>query len=1011
MNCKKGISCQNRGAPDRVAVHGDDTNHANNGDANGVNARDEVEAVVGRQEVDRPEQEEGVAQESRFWQRWSMQEAEQWADNTYKEIVAFSPASLFPPPKCDATKKVIEEKIRLITAYTNSSPIAHFALKTLAIIPHLMFQRTHKNSKRSQDVKAVERRVKLWKRGEVVELLNEAKALQKRLGQKNRKRGHEGDKARKFADKMRQGKVAAAIRSLATDGEGAGVLPLNEATRESLKEKHPNARQAPPESKFPGQYQPPHPVIFERITGDVIWKHALHTQGAAGPSGLDAASWKTILSCHIFGNVANDLKDAVATLAKKMATEECEHLEAITSCRLIPLDKKPGCRPIGIGEVIRRIIGKSIMDVVKEDVKKAVGNLQVCAGQFAGCEAAIHSVREIYNDPECEAVLMVDAANAFNNINREATLHNIKVKCPSFAQYVENMYKEPASLFVSNGIQRGSNEMEVILSSEGTTQGDPVAMAMYALGLLNLQQNIKYDETRVKQVAYADDLTGAGKIEDLRKWWDTVIEHGPKVGYFPNANKSVIIVKPNLLEQAQEAFINTSIKITKEGERHLGAVLGTESFKEKYVKDAVATWVKETDLLAQFAVTEPQAAYTAFTFGMKHKWNYLMRTVPNIGPLLEPLEEVINGRFIPAISNGHFPSERERRLVALPPRMGGLGIPNPQELAHVEFQNSARLTASLTENIIAQDEQREVNDADIRVIRSDIAKNRELRQKSELQNIMELLPDHTQKKVAMTHEVGASNWLTALPIRAKGFSLNKKEFTDAIALRYGWPLDGLPMQCTCGTPFNANHAMVCKKGGFVCMRHDEVRDLTTQMLREVCRDVTVEPQLLPLEGERLTYRTSNAANDARVDVSARGFWTRGQRAYFDIRIFDPSARCYQELSLEASHRRNEQEKRRKYEERIQNIDHGSFTPLVFTTSGGMGPAAAAFYARLAEVMAEKKQQPRSSVVAWMRCRLSFSLLRSALLCLRGTKTTAPRPRADIDFEAAVVDSRINEKLD
>ncbi|XP_050708600.1 uncharacterized protein LOC126993508 [Eriocheir sinensis] len=124
------------------------------------------------------------------------------------------------------------------------------------------------------------------------------------------------------------------------------------------------------------------------------------------------------------------------------------------------------------------------------------------------------------------------------------------------------------------------------------------------------------------------------------------------------------------------------------------------------------------------------------------------------------------------------------------------------------------------------------------------------------------------------------------------------------------------------------------------------------------------------------------------------------------------AHCHRDLTLDAAHRRNEHEKNRAYEERIQNVDQGSFTPVVFTTSGGMGPRAQSFYARLAETLADKKQQPRSSVVAWMRCRLSFSLLRSALVCLRGTRSPAPKTTriADLDFEATVVDSRINHKL-
>ena len=120
------------------------------------------------------------------------------------------------------------------------------------------------------------------------------------------------------------------------------------------------------------------------------------------------------------------------------------------------------------------------------------------------------------------------------------------------------------------------------------------------------------------------------------------------------------------------------------------------------------------------------------------------------------------------------------------------------------------------------------------------------------------------------------------------------------------------------------------------------------------------------------------------------------------------ATSYRGLTLEAAHKRNEQEKMRTYGERIQNLEQGSFTPLVFTTSGGMGPRASIFYSMLAEKMAEVKNQPRSQVVAWMRCRLSFSLLRSALLCLRGTRSSAPRQTAvaGMDYEMAVAESRL-----
>ena len=79
-------------------------------------------------------------------------------------------------------------------------------------------------------------------------------------------------------------------------------------------------------------------------------------------------------------------------------------------------------RPIGVGEVLRRIIGKAIMSVAILDVQKAAGPLQLCAGQSAGVEAAVHAMRDFYEDDESEGVLLVDADNAFNKINREAVL-------------------------------------------------------------------------------------------------------------------------------------------------------------------------------------------------------------------------------------------------------------------------------------------------------------------------------------------------------------------------------------------------------------------------------------------------------------------------------------------------------------------------------------------------------------------------------------------------------------
>ena len=124
----------------------------------------------------------------------------------------------------------------------------------------------------------------------------------------------------------------------------------------------------------------------------------------------------------------------------------------------------------------------------------------------------------MFNEGDTEAVLMVDASNAFNSINREAFLHNTKVLCPALATFINNCYSIPSDLFVQGGKR--------LKSLEGTTQGDPAAMVIYALGitpLLAWLSNLSKEKTEKfpsREVAFAGDLNHVGSLENLKKWWD-----------------------------------------------------------------------------------------------------------------------------------------------------------------------------------------------------------------------------------------------------------------------------------------------------------------------------------------------------------------------------------------------------------------------------------------------------------------------------------------------------------
>ena len=117
---------------------------------------------------------------------------------------------------------------------------------------------------------------------------------------------------------------------------------------------------------------------------------------------MDADIWRRMLPS--FGQAYDGLCDAVAVCAIRIATAYVDpvSLEAYTACRLIPLDKNPGVRPIGIGEVMRRIIGKAIMGVLGNKIQEVAGSIQLCAGQECSVEAAVHVMCGVFRSPEVD---------------------------------------------------------------------------------------------------------------------------------------------------------------------------------------------------------------------------------------------------------------------------------------------------------------------------------------------------------------------------------------------------------------------------------------------------------------------------------------------------------------------------------------------------------------------------------------------------------------------------------
>ena len=294
-------------------------------------------------------------------------------------------------------------------------------------------------------------------------------------------------------------------------------------------------------------------------------------------------------------------------------------------------------------------------------------------------------MRERFENDNSDAALLIDAPNAFNSLKRAATLHNVRVLCPSIATYAINTYWEPARLFIVGG--------QELRASEGTTQGDPLAMSLYAISLQPLITRLKV-KSAAGQCWYGDDATVCGSLGDVKTWWDELMVSGPFLGYLLNLQICWLIVKPEKERPAKDIFSETTIDITTEGRKHLGAALGSKDFFEQYFDENVEEWVAQVTRLAEFATTQSQSSYAVFVFGLRHRWTYFSRTLSGIAPFLEPLERAIADLLVRAISE-HVTTQEERDLLELPVRLGGSGLVNPARTASKEYEASIKITQAL----------------------------------------------------------------------------------------------------------------------------------------------------------------------------------------------------------------------------------------------------------------------------------------------------------------------------
>ena len=256
----------------------------------------------------------------------------------------------------------------------------------------------------------------------------------------------------------------------------------------------------------------------------------------------------------------------------------------------------------------------------------------------------------------------------------------------------------------------------------------------------------------------------------------------------------------------------------------------------------VEKWGVQLRRIAEIAQTQPHAVYTVFTKGLSSQWKYHLRSTECSPDVFATLDSIINNLLLPTLTGREFTSDQpDRTLLSLPAHMGGLAIPIVSQITAEEHAASQRITQPIVDMIV--DSERKLKSSicsprpsplqpkhlSAEVIMGAVAECRDRTNRERSKRNMKLtdiakslkedVSDSQKLLLEIANEKGVSSWLTADPSVQFSSILNKSDFRDAVCIRYGYPLDGLPTTCVCGSDLTVDHALTCPCGGYPLARH------------------------------------------------------------------------------------------------------------------------------------------------------------------------------------------------
>ena len=331
--------------------------------------------------------------------------------------------------------------------------------------------------------------------------------------------------------------------------------------------------------------------------------------------------------------------------------------------------------------------------------------------------------------------------------------------------------------------------------------------------------------------------------------------------------------------------------------------------------------------------------------------------------------------------------------------MGGMGIHEPTDTAITNYAASRKVCDRHIQLLL--DQQQEYLEDMPQIQKQEIEKIRqkkEAQQKALRATVYSKASQQLKRQLDHMSRAGDSSWLSARPLKESNLHLSKSDFRDLIRLRYLLPLENRPLTCVCGKDYTITHALTCATGGFIIKRHNDVRDYLAHLLNEMCSDVSIKPHFVQVTEDETT--STNTEDAARLEIAARDFWRPRQRAFFDIRIFKANAQSIISRNIEEIFSHHERKKARQYNDRIVNVEHGSFTPLIFSTHGDYSQLTSRFIYQLAKLTSQKRNICFSESKSWLNSKFSNLVARLTILCIRGSRKMRPPNTEDISISVS-----------